>query len=159
MRNAGEYYLNRFPASSNHFLTVMTRKIDRSCRAHPDQERDYWISHVKDVVIPYFEKLGFLNDDLYSQALYNSLRERGLSRNSIRRRMSLKGVERDIVDQLVDDSDQGVNDKEAVLIFAKKKRIGKFRAIPTDDPKEKQRDLGKLARAGFSYDSAVSVFE
>lgn len=159
LRNAGEYYLNRFPASSHHFLTVMTRKIDRSCREHSDQDRNEWIAHVKDTVIPYFEKLGFLNDELFGQGLFNSLKRRGLSRNEIYRRMTLKGLSRDHVQRLVNNGDDGVNDKEAVLTFAKKKKIGKFRLEAISDPKEKQRDLGKLARAGFSYDVAISVFD
>ena len=159
LRNAGEYYLNRFPASSAHFKTVMTRKIDRSCRAHPEQEREPWIAHVQDTVIPYFEKLGFLNDDLFSQALYQSLKKRGLSRSEITRRMSLKGVDRDRIKDLLTDSEDGVDDLASVLIFAKKKKIGKFRTLQTDDPIEKRKDLGKLARAGFSYDAAMRAFE
>ena len=159
LRNAGEYYLNRFPASSNHFITVMTRKIDRSCRAHPDQDRTEWITHVKEVVAPYFEKLGFLNDELFGKGLFNSLKRRRLSRNEIYRRMTLKGLAREQVNALLSDENDGVNDREAVLTFAKKKKIGKFRLLPTHDENEKRRDLGKLARAGFSYDVAMSVFD
>ena len=137
----------------------MTRKIDRSCRAHPDQDRDQWVAHVRDTVIPYFEKLGFLNDDLYSRALFQSLKRRGLSRIEINRRMTLKGVDRETIDNLTSDSDEGVNDSASVLVFAKKKKIGKFRTVKTDDPVEKRKDLGKLARAGFSYDAAMKAFE
>ncbi|PCI01113.1 MAG: RecX family transcriptional regulator [Alphaproteobacteria bacterium] len=158
LRNSGEYYLNRFPASSNHFITVMTRKIDRSCHEHTDQDRNEWISHVKETLVPYFQKIGFLNDTLFAQALFNSLKQRGLSRNAIYRRMTLKGLEREHVQKLISNGDDGVNDKEAVLIFAKKKKVGKFRIDKTTDPKEKQKDLGKLARAGFSYEIAMSVF-
>lgn len=159
LRNSGEYYLNRFPASSNHFLTVMTRKIDRSCREHPDQNRQEWINHVRDVVIPYFENLGFLNDKLYAQGLYNSLHRRGLSRNEIYRRMTQKGLPREDVMDFLNNDDEPANDKASVITFAKKKRIGRYRLAPTNDPKEKQKDLGKLARAGFSYDVAISVFD
>jgi len=159
LRNAGEYYLNRFPASSNHFLTIMTRKIDKSCRAHTEQDRNEWIDHVKDTVIPYFTDLGFLNDEMYGRALYNSLKNKGLSSYVIKNRMKLKGVESNLINALCQDTENGVDDKNAVQIFAKKKKIGKYRTIPIYDDKEKQRDLGKLARAGFSYDLANSVFE
>ena len=158
LKNSGEYYLNRFPASSAHFLTVMTRKIDRSCRAHPDQTREEWITHVRDVVIPYFKELGFLNDDLYSKALFNSLKRKGLSRSMIANRMRHKGVESDIIANLLNDDDDGASDKESVIRFAQKKKIGKYRTSSYDDPKDKQKDLAKLARAGFSYDVAMSVF-
>lgn len=159
LRNSGEYYLNRFPASSKHFQTVMTRKIDRSMREHPDQDRDQWVTHVRDTLVPYFEKLGFLNDTLFSQGLFQSLKRRGLSRSEINRRMTLKGIDRETIQTLLLDSNDGVNDSTSVLIFAKKKKIGKFRTVQTDDPTEKRKDLGKLARAGFSYDAAMRVFE
>lgn len=159
LKNAGEYYLNRFPASSTHFVRVMTRKIRRSCREYPEQDAQEWITVLNTIVVPYFEKLGFLNDDLYAGGLFTSLKRRGLSRTEIIRRMTMKGVDRDCIHALVTDCADGVNDKNAVIDFARKKKIGRFRPIPTNDPKERNRDLGKLARAGFSYDTAISVFD
>jgi regulatory protein len=156
LRNAGEYYLNRFPASSAHFIKVMTRKIDRSCRDHPDQNRQEWIDHVANILTPYFQKLGFINDDLYSKALFNSLKNRGFSSSKIRSRMMEKSVSKDIINDLL--AENG-DDAQAVIIFAKKKKIGRFRIEPYNDPKDKNRDLGKLARAGFSYPLAMSIFE
>lgn len=156
LRNSGEYYLNRFPASSNHFLTVMTRKIDRSCHDHPDQNRAEWIEHVRDTLIPYFQEIGFINDRLYAEAVFNSLRQRGLSKAKIKSRMMQKNIPQDLIDHNVG---TGFNDSDAVTLFARKKKIGIYRQTPYADFKEKQKDLGKLARAGFSYDVAISVFE
>jgi len=156
LRNSAEYYLNRFPASSAHFLKVMSRKIDRSCRDHPDQDRQAWVEHTTDTLIPYFQKIGFINDDLYSTALFNSLKNKGFSSSKIRSKMIGKSVDRDIINDLI--SENG-DDKKAILIFAQKKKIGKFRNTPYANDKEKNRDLGKLARAGFSYGLAISVFD
>lgn len=159
LRNSGEYYLNRFPASANHFKTVMIRKIDRSCRAHPDQTRDEFVAYVAQTLIPEFIELGYLNDDLYSKALYNSLKNKGLSSKAIYAKMSAKGVEAHVIRDLINDEDEGVNEREAVAIFARKKKIGRFRIPTTNDPDQKRKDLGKLARAGFSYDMAMSVLD
>jgi regulatory protein len=156
LRNAGEYYLNRFPASSAHFLIVMTRKIDKSCRDHPDQTRETWITHVRDVVTPYFENLGLLNDDLYSKAVFNSLKNKGYSAAKIKSRMIQKSISSDHINECLND---GFKDSEAVEIFARKKRIGKYRPTPYANHSEKQKDLGKLARAGFSYDLAMRILE
>lgn len=156
LRNAGEYYLNRFPASSNHFLIVMTRKIDRSCRDHVDQDRNEWIAHVRDVVIPYFEKLGFLNDEMYTQALFNSLKNKGYSAAKIKSRMIQKSIPQELIQNCLSD---GFDDAQAVHTFARKKKIGQYRLTPYVDYSEKQKDLGKLARAGFSYDIAMRVIE
>jgi len=123
LRNSGEYYLNRFPASSKHFEIVMTRKIDRSIRDHPDQDKTEWVTHVRETLVPYFENLGFLNDEMLAQF------------------------------------SNGFNDKDAIIQFAKKKKIGRYSVNGYIDYNDKQKDLGKLARAGFSYDVAMSVFE
>jgi len=155
LRNAGEYYLNRFPASSDHFLKVMTRKIDRSCRDHPDQNRQEWIDHVQNTLIPYFEKLGFLNDTLYATALLNSLKNKGLSKAKIKSKLVQKSVPASMIQDLLSD---GYDDKTAVHHFAQKKKIGRYHPDGYADYQAKQKDLGKLARAGFSYDVAMSVF-
>ena len=140
-------------------MTVMTRKIDRSCRDHPDQARQEWIGHVRDTLIPYFQQLGFLNDDLLAQGLYNNYKNRGFSLSAIRHKMQRKGIDPDKIGALIQTDESGVTDRDAVLVFARKKKIGKFRPVPSNDPIQKKRDLGKLARAGFSYDVALSVFD
>jgi SOS response regulatory protein OraA/RecX len=156
LRNAGEYYLARYPASSAHFLQVMTLKIDRSCRDHPEQDREHWITHVKDTLTPYFQELGFLNDELYAQALFQSLKNRGFSKAKIIARLRQKLLPSDMIANLFED---GFDEKEAAHRFAQKKKIGVYRITPYADYQEKQKDLGKMARNGFSYDMAMSVFD
>jgi len=156
LRNAGQYYLNRFPASSKHFEIIMTRKIDKSCRDHPDQDRQPWIDHVREVVVPYFEKLGFLNDEMLAKGFFNSFKNKGFSKAKIKSRMIQKSIPSELVDSLFL---TGFNDKDAVIKFAQKKKIGVYRLTPYADFNDKQKDLGKLARAGFSYDVAMSVFK
>ena len=114
---------------------------------------------MQDVVIPHFQELGFLNDVLYARGLFDSLKRRGLSRTMIQSRMRQKGVETEEISRLLNDEEEGASDKDSVIRFAQKKKIGQYRLTPYDDPKDKQKDLAKLARAGFSYDIAQSVFE
>ncbi len=156
LRNAGEYYLKRFPASSKHFEIVMTRKIDRSIRDHPDQDKQEWVSHVRETLVPYFEKLGFLNDALLAKGLFNSFQNKGFSKAKIKSRMIQKSIPPHLVDDLFKD---GFSDKDAVIQFAQKKKIGRYNIHGYADYQAQQKDLGKLARAGFSYDVAMSVFE
>lgn len=156
LRNAGEYYLNRFPASSKHFEIVMTRKIDRSIRDHPDQDKAEWVNHIRETLVPYFEKLGFLNDELLAKGLFNSFQNKGFSKAKIKSRMIQKSIPMHLIDDLFKD---GFNDKNAVIQFAQKKKIGRYNPNGYIDFNDKQKDLGKLARAGFSYDVAMSVFE
>jgi len=160
LRNAGEFYLSRFPASTYQFKTVMIRKIDRSCRAHGDQQKDVWIDFLEQQLIPEFTGFGFLNDHLYAKILYNSLKNKGLSARALQSKMLIKGVEACLIQDLIYSDGNDFDEKESVAIFARKKKIGRFSPIPyADAPDRKRKDLGKLARAGFSYDMAMSVFD
>lgn len=156
LRNSGEYYLNRFPASSKHFEIVMTRKIDRSIRDHPDQDKEEWVNHVRETLVPYFEKLGFLDDELLAKGLFNSFKNKGFSKAKIKSRMIQKSIPINLVDNLLSND---FNDRDAVVRFAQKKKIGRYNTNGYIDFNDKQKDLGKLARAGFSYDVAMSIFE
>ncbi len=40
LHNSGLYYLQRFSASSEHFRSVMMRKVKKSCMHHTDQDYD-----------------------------------------------------------------------------------------------------------------------
>lgn len=149
LKNAGTAYLQRFPASSGHFRTVMTRKIDRSCRAHPEQDRDECLQWLEEETIPYFQDAGYLNDTLYADGLMDSLIRRGHPKRVIAQRMMMKGVSRDEIERVMATYDDEDADWQALLITARKKRCGVY---GTDSsPEKRQKDIGKLARAGFSY--------
>jgi regulatory protein len=141
LRNAGLYYLQRHPTSIAHFLAVMDRKMQRSARAHPDQDITLFKKFVRERLVPEFERAGFLNDALYASALAASLRRRGLPHRVIANRLKMKGVGVPLVPE-------GHDDLRAAFIYARRKRLGPF-ATKDRDP---QKDLAALARAGFSYD-------
>jgi regulatory protein len=148
LRNSALYYLQRHPTSVAHFLEVMDRKMKRSMRAHPEQDLTPFTAFLKEKLVPDFMRAGFLNDELYAQALAGSLRRKGLPRRAIQMRLKMKGVE---APEVLDDHD----DLKAAYIFAKRKRLGPF-AKKARDP---QKDLSALARAGFSYDVCKQVIQ
>lgn len=156
LKNSGTAYLQRFPASSNHFRTVMMRKIDKSCRAHEDQNKEDCITILNDEVIPYFQELGFLNDTLFANGLAQSLKNRGLPRRVIEQRMAVKGLERDDIYNALQDYDEQEDDWIALLKTARKKRCGAFGVDSSAE--KKQKDIGKLARAGFGYNAIERFF-
>lgn len=159
--NSGLAYLQRFPASSFHFRTVMMRKIDRSCRHHTDQLREDCIKLLDDVVAQFFE-LSLLDDNAYLKGMVISLRRRGLSAMQIQMRLQQKGYDRDTVKAAVQAHDADEFDTEengdifAALVFARKKRLGPY------DPQQKrspEKSLATMARAGYSYDIAKRTLE
>ncbi len=160
LHNSGLYYLERFSASKNHFKFVMMRKVKRSCMHHTDQNYEECQKMV-DELADKFERLDLLNDEVYARAVITSLRRRGFSRTIIMNKMRMKGIEAErALEELKKIDEQNDNDEDpelqAALRLARKKRIGPYFMGEEEDMK---KSLGKLARAGFSYDIARKVLE
>lgn len=161
LHNAGLYYLQRFSASKAHFKSVLMRKVKRSCAAHPDQDPEACRAMV-DALAERFEDSGLLNDTLYARALADSLRRRGRSRKAIIAKLSERGLRADQIEAALSEieaesgKDAAQSEMEAALRFARRKRIGPFRG-GQNDADLARKDMGALARAGFSYDIARKV--
>ncbi len=163
LRNSGLYYLQRFATSSGHFRAVMTRKIDRSCRAHAEQNRDECLQWL-DAMIEDFIRQGLLNDRLYAEGAVNSLRRRGLSRRAIMNRLQVKGLDSETVGALLatHDNEHGAQDHDtgdlqAALKLARRKRIGPY--APPDKNVDRDKAIAAMGRAGFTYDIARRVMD
>ena len=153
LENAGAYYLERFSASINQFKKVMTRKIDLSCRDHPEQDREDCLT-LLDNVVKKFENLGYLNDNNYGRNLVHSLQIKGVSHTRLLMTLRLKGLSEGIIEQIAPERDTD-NDKKSALRWAKKKRLGPFNVRTRDN--DMNRGLSSLARAGFDFDTAKWV--
>lgn len=148
LENAGAYYLQRFSASVAQFRKVMERKIDLSCREHPEQEKDQLLP-LLDAVVQKFENLGYLNDQNYTRILINSLNNKGISLTRMTMTLRQKGVPPELIEEMLPQRTRD-DDKLAALRWVKKKRLGSFATREREN--EKQKGLSSLARAGFDYD-------
>lgn len=159
--NSGLAYLQRFPASSMHFQSVMKRKIDKSCRHHVEQSKDDCLKMLDELVVQ-FQELGLLNDETYLKGMIISLRRRGLSSLQINNKLQQKGYKRNDIDEAIKQHDQETfetshdGDIHAALIFARKKKLGPFDREQKRDP---TKSLAIMARAGYSYDIAKKTLQ
>ena len=169
LHNSGIYYLERFVASKSHFKTVMARKAKRSCMHHKEQDYDECLKMI-DELADKFEEMGLLNDALYTTGMVTSLRRRGLSRNAIIQKMRIKGIEPQYTIAELEKLDNAYHETEknaeiaAALRLAKKKKMGPYKIEKkglTDDDKAKElrRNMGRFARAGFSYEITKYVLD
>ena len=69
--------------------------------------------------------------------------------------MREKGIDEEILSALLED--QEYDEFEAALKLAKKKHIGPFRKDEEARFENRQKDMGTLVRAGFSYDVVQRV--
>ena len=130
LHNSGLYYLQRFATSSGHFKTVMTRKIDKSCLHHKDQDRDECLK-LLDKLVETFIELRLIDDDAYARGMVTSLRRRGLSERAIQAKLQAKRLDRDMIKETIRDYDENSGAGEhaelkAALTCAKKKRLLPF---------------------------------
>jgi len=167
LHNSGLYYLQRFSASTQRFREVMQRKIKKSCKHHEDQEYDTCAALLEET-IKTFLATDLLNDEVYTTAKVTSLRRAGKSTRFITSALRQKGIPPNLTTKTLKQYD-ALNDhigKDAELTAAKntarKKRLGPHRTkqIATEDlPDIKKKELGKMARAGFSYEIAKRALE
>jgi len=155
LENAGLYYLERYATSAENFRRVMMRKVLRSCQFH-EQDPDEFAPMVDDLVQRYTQA-GLLNDEVYARAQTEKLRRRGASKRAIHAKLHEKGLTSEQVDAALCKADDEHEDAEfnAACAYARRRRIGPYRNPP--DAERYQKDLGALARAGFSYDIARNV--
>ena len=161
LHNSGLAYLQRFTASSMHFKTVMTRKIDKSCRHHEEQDREECLQML-DKTTEKFRELGLLDDEAYLKGMITSFRRRGLSARQIDAKLRQKGYDGDRIKSAVQTHDMDEYETEyrgdfyAAMTFARKKKIG-----PYDFNKKYEFDkaLAVMGRAGYSFDSAQKIIK
>lgn len=163
LHNAGLYYLQRFSSSSGNFRRVMLNKIEKSCRAHPDQSKQNCIE-LLDTLIKKFEELDLLNDSNYTRSQVHALRRRGKSARYIHNHLASKALSKELIDEMLkldqnehNQEDLKQSDIEAAFIHARKKRIGPYRRTDLNKEINLNKELANMARAGFSYEIAQKV--
>ncbi|MDH5188085.1 MAG: recombination regulator RecX [Rhodospirillaceae bacterium] len=160
LANIALHYLERYSSSAENLRRVLERRAMKSARAHPETDMDTvkeWI----DVLIKRYIEVGLLNDATYAEIKTRSGLERGDAPQIIAMKLAQKGVAKEISDGalegLVDDFP--MPELQAALNMIRKKRIGPYRTDSKIRAEKRENDLAKLARAGFSYDTAKRMID
>lgn len=142
-------HLQRYAASSEHLRRIMQRKMKRAeayCTVPP--EVGEWIESAIRRCIEY----GYVDDRVYTESRIRILRRQGRSTSYILRALDEKGVPKALIQELLP---RDVNSEiVAARRYVERRRLGK------DDSFEgRQKDLARLARAGFSLQVARKAFD
>ncbi|MDY0008073.1 MAG: regulatory protein RecX [Bdellovibrionales bacterium] len=167
LENAALYYLQRYATSVGNLRRVLTRKVDRSCQFH-ETPPDAFYPLIEDLLQRY-EKNGLLNDTVYAEGRVSSLRRQGKSRQAITGKLKTKGLAADTIETALHSIDGERSETDlpaelaAALKLARKRKIGRFNTAPETDPllrrKEQMREMGIMARGGFSFDIARQALD
>ena len=150
-------YLERFDTSAARLRQVLLRHV-RRLAALPESELDETRAiAVIDELIGRYLASGVLDDARFATTLARGLRARGASQRAIEHKLRARGVDQSVASAAVASvAAEGTGDAEleAARALVRRRRLGPYRPAGEQQAK-RRRDLGALARAGFSLDVAV----
>jgi regulatory protein len=153
LEKAALFYLGRFASTRANLRRVLLRKLDRAEDLPPEAKAG--LTAVIDRLLARYEASGLLNDAVFAEGKIASLRRRGDSQRTIRQKLALKGVEKEVAEEKLAEDEQ--DDLGAAWAFARRRRLGPYR---TDKRAEfRQKDMAAFGRAGFDYRTAKTVVE
>jgi regulatory protein len=154
-------YLARYASTEAGLRRVLERRIDRWVRAQPDPdaaEPTHQAARAAiDGVVRRLAEAGAFSDTAFAENRARNLVRSGQSTRSIQMRLVAKGVAPDVARSV---SAAGAETElAAALVLARKRRIGPYRLADDPDAGVRVREMGVLARAGFSRDVAKQALD
>jgi len=155
------YYLERYDSASGHLRRLLARKVALSARVHgTDPEEGH---AAVERLIARLTASGVLDDRRFARARARSLLARGTSAAMVRARLAGKGVPAELVEAALAEQaeEAGDSDLRAALRYARRRRLGPFRAMDSagERAERRARDLAALGRQGFDYETARRVID
>lgn len=142
-------YLERFGGTADRVRRVLEKRAKRSVEELGTDPADG--ARAIDEVLEKLSRMGFVDDARFAAARVRAMRRRGKSARALRSTLSAQGLEGALIDRALEEDPS--DDLEAARAFVRRRRLGPHRD-PEARAAERERDLAKLARAGFSYDVA-----
>ena len=142
LKNIALYYLDRFDACGEKLKSVLMRRIQKAVLAGDEvsPEATEWV----DEIVRDMKRLGYVNDQRFCENKVRLYLQAGKSNRYIMGKLCEAGLDSDMIRSYLPD-----DELTQARIFVQKKHLGK----------DFQKDLAKLARAGFSYDIAQKVLK
>lgn len=128
---------------------MLQRRVNDYAYQNKEFDRGEAYQWIEDILAD-FQRYGYLNDRRYAEIKIKDYMSAGKSVRYIKGKMREKGIDEEILSALLED--QEYDEFEAALKLAKKKHIGPFRTDEEARFENRQKDMGTLVRAGFSYD-------
>lgn len=157
LENAALFYLRRYSASRAQVQRFLERKVARATRLGGCADAAAWRAPIQ-ALLDRLVRASLVDDAAFARARATSLRAAGRSTRAIAAKLRQKGIASGQVEQEVQRIREETSDEEAARTLARKRRLGPFRP-PEQRGEHRQKDLAKLAAAGFSYEVARRVLD
>ena len=144
-------YLSKYNSSKKNLIRVINSKIIRISKS--ESEKNDLFSYIP-YIIEELEKNNLVNDENFTQNKILLLAEKGKSKNFIFNYLINKGIDKEVIESKLNEFNNVDNnwEKNSALIFAKKNKL-------FDKNKDIQKKLGKMSRAGYSYELSKEILK
>ena len=144
-------YLSKFSSSKKNLEIILKNKIRR---LRIEKKDKFLLYNTINKIINDLEKNNYINDQNFTFSKIKTYISQGKSRIFIKKYLFQKGVSQNIILKNLDDFDHLIKnwEYESAKIFVRKKRL-------LDKSDEKEKNLSKMARAGFSYSISKKILE
>jgi regulatory protein len=150
------HYLDRYGSSRENLRRVLERKVMRAARELDLDPSDF--TGMVEKVVERCAASGLVDDRLYAEARIASERRKGRSARRISGVLQAKGIEADLAERLIAETEEDGGDLAAACIAARKKRFGPWRRGEADADRQR-KEIAALCRQGFSFAIARKVVE
>ena len=163
MMNKAISYLGRYASSRHKLGQILQRFANRKLTGYDADD----IAAAIEQTIDQCSQLGYLDDRQFAVTLALGHRRQGRSQVVIRQHLRQHALGDDIITQALAEADENSTNGElqAAIRFAQRRRLGPFAQrcsghhLLNDHYKRKKRDLGAMARAGFSMAISQRVLD
>jgi regulatory protein len=141
-------YVGRFATTRAKLQSYLERKVrERGWEGDrgPDAAR----------IVQRFAELRYIDDASYALSKTRSLTERGYGKQRVIQAMRVAGI-----DESDSEDARELADSEALsaaLRFAQKRRLGPYAVQQLSDPRERQRAIAAMIRAGHGFELARKI--
>jgi regulatory protein len=155
-------HLANYATTAAGLRRVLMRRVDRWARSQSDAEAaaPAAAAHASiEGVIERLVKTGAVSDAAFAESRAKGLIRSGLSNRAVQARLVAKGVAPDVARAASASATDAESELAAALILVRKRRIGTYRAVAEADAAVRMKEMGVLARAGFSRDIAEQALK
>ena len=145
-------YLSKYDSTKNNLERILKNKVTRMKNIETNEKNNLYI--IIKQVLDNLESNKIINDEDFAYKKLINLFNQGRSEIYIKNNLYIKGVEKNIIKKILSDFDKNNPGWEikSARTFAKKKGLGKHES-------NREKDLGKMARAGFNYNTIKVILK
>ena len=157
LRDLAYSYLEKYSPSKQQLKVYLLKKYLTKFNS-TQSKKD--ISNLIDTILNNLESNKLINDEMYSDSKARMMLRRGYSVNKINQSLKNKGIKYEYIKKSLDKikSNNIEPDFVSALKLCKRRRVGPMRPEANRELFYK-KDMGILARAGFSYDMSKRILE